>query len=173
MIVTSANLFSLLRGLLAFVFLIDNVYYRIIAIALAGITDGLDGYLARRYHTISRFSAQLDAWMDKFFVCFILVVFLYEGSLQVWEMLAFLARDIAYLIFGIYLIFRGYLFNFELRVVWYSKVFTTIQFFILIVLTMGLAIPIYIYMGLVLVSLLTLGQLYNALEGDLSEKSCR
>src|ERR1700722_11169840 len=48
------NFLSLMRFPLALVFLQENRLYRIIAIILALITDGLDGFIARRYKTANR-----------------------------------------------------------------------------------------------------------------------
>lgn len=48
--------------------------YAVIVIAIAGVTDVLDGYLARRFGTVSDFGAFLDTTMDKVFSCPLLFV---------------------------------------------------------------------------------------------------
>lgn len=164
MMIAVVNGLTILRGLLTLVFFVGSPTSRLIVLALAGISDGLDGYLARRFNAMSAFGAKLDAFMDKFFVCFVLGVFLYEGRLQIWEVAAFLARDIAYLFFGFYLLCCGIFFKLRFITVWYSKVFTTFQFFILVAVAMNIPIPFYIYLMLIGVSLLTLGQLYRAVQ---------
>ncbi len=80
MILTPSNIISLLRGPLAFLFIIDNSLCRGIAIILAMLTDSLDGYLARRYQTTTRLGAILDPAMDKFFVCFITTIFYMKAA---------------------------------------------------------------------------------------------
>lgn len=161
MILTTANGFSLLRCLLAFLFLSSDVFYRISAIILAGITDGLDGYLARRFRTTSYFSANLDAFADKFFVGFLLGIFFFEGRLQPWEIAAFLARDIGYFLLTIYLISLKKLPHFPLKTVWYSKLFTTLQLLILLFLSAGIPLPSYLYITLLPMSLLTVYESYS------------
>ena len=71
MIITFSNFLSILRGPLALFFIIDNAFYRCLAIVLAMATDSLDGYLARRFQMTSQIGAFLDPLMDKFFVFFL------------------------------------------------------------------------------------------------------
>ena len=54
------NGLSFLRAPLAFLFLIENTTFRIVAILLAMLTDSIDGYLARRCKAVTRFGAILD-----------------------------------------------------------------------------------------------------------------
>ncbi len=62
-----SNVLSLSRALFAFAFLQENAMIRVLAIALAMLSDFLDGYLARRQKTASQFGAILDPIMDKIF----------------------------------------------------------------------------------------------------------
>ena len=49
------NFLTLMRFPLALVFLQDDPFWRCAALILAMLSDGLDGYCARRYGKISRF----------------------------------------------------------------------------------------------------------------------
>jgi cardiolipin synthase len=65
---------------------------------IAGISDGLDGFLARHFHWHSRFGAIADPIADKLLltVCFILLA--YVGQLPIWLAGIVLGRDL--IIFG-------------------------------------------------------------------------
>lgn len=159
MILTFSNFLSLLRGPLAFLFLLENPLYRCIAIIIMA-TDFLDGYLARKYGKTSQFGAVLDPLMDKFFVVFAVTVFIMEGHLQVWEALALISRDFAVLIFGCYLAQSGTWSNFQFRSIWSGKIATTLQFFVLMGLTFNIVIPIYIFWCFIVLGVLALCELY-------------
>lgn len=160
MILTFSNFLSLLRGPLALLFLLDNPFYRCLAIILAMATDSLDGYLARKYRKTSQVGAFLDPLMDKFFVFFVVSMFIFEGHLKVWQALALISRDFAVLIFGFYLALRGTWANFQFRSIWSGKITTTLQFFVLLGLTFQIAIPVYIFWCFIVLGVLALFELY-------------
>lgn len=62
---------------------------------LAGITDWLDGYLARRLNQMSAFGAFLDPVADKLIVVAALVVVLYLGRVDMLVALIIIGREIA------------------------------------------------------------------------------
>jgi CDP-diacylglycerol--glycerol-3-phosphate 3-phosphatidyltransferase len=62
---------------------------------LAGITDWLDGYLARRLNQMSAFGAFLDPVADKLIVVAALVVLLYLGRVDMLVALIIIGREIA------------------------------------------------------------------------------
>lgn len=160
MIFNLSNFLSILRGPLAFLFIIDNAFYRCLAIVLAMATDGLDGYLARRFRKTTQFGAFLDPLMDKFFVFFVVSTLMIEGNLQLWQALALISRDFAVLFFGLYLALRGTWSNFQFRSIWSGKITTTLQFFVLLGLTFHLPMPIYIFWSFITLGLLALFELY-------------
>jgi len=160
MIFTFSNFLSFSRGPLAFLFLIDSPFYRALAIVVAMATDSLDGYLARKYRNTSQFGAVLDPLMDKFFVFFAVTVFILEGNLQIGQAFALISRDFAVLIFGLYLALRGTWAGFQFRSIWSGKITTTLQFFVLLGLSFGIAIPTYIFWCFVALGVLALFELY-------------
>lgn len=160
MILTISNFLSLLRCPLAFLLLNTNPFFRCLAIFLAMATDGLDGYLARKYRKTSQVGAFLDPLMDKFFVFFAVGVFIYEGQMKTWEAIALISRDFAVLIFGLYLAMRGSWTNFQFRSIWSGKITTTLQFFVLLGLTFQLTIPLYIFWCFIALGVLALFELY-------------
>jgi CDP-diacylglycerol--glycerol-3-phosphate 3-phosphatidyltransferase/cardiolipin synthase len=68
---------------------------RIALIVLAAATDFLDGWLARRTHTATRWGALVDPFADRVFVLVAIVAYVLNGGLSVEEALLFLSRDIA------------------------------------------------------------------------------
>jgi CDP-diacylglycerol--glycerol-3-phosphate 3-phosphatidyltransferase len=61
---------------------------------LAAITDGFDGYLARKYGQITRLGAFLDPVADKLMVCAALVVLLALGRIDEFVALVIIGREI-------------------------------------------------------------------------------
>jgi phosphatidylglycerophosphate synthase len=68
---------------------------RIALICLAGATDFLDGWLARRTHTTTRWGALVDPISDRVFVLVAIVVYVLNAELSVVEALLLLSRDLA------------------------------------------------------------------------------
>ncbi|WP_228840598.1 CDP-alcohol phosphatidyltransferase family protein [Candidatus Protochlamydia phocaeensis] len=159
-ILTPSNLLSLMRGPLALLFIVDNAFYRSLAILLAMITDSLDGYLARRYRMTSQVGAFLDPLMDKLFVFIVIGIFIQEGRLQMWQALALLSRDFAVLVFGLYLALKGAWSNFQFRSIWSGKITTSLQFFILLALIFHISIPSYFFSCFIVLGFSALLELY-------------
>ncbi len=131
---TLPNLLSLMRLPLALLFFQENPIWRGVAIILAMLTDGLDGYLARKYKQISRVGTLLDPLTDKIFVLVALGVLLQENRLQIWQAAAFMSRDVAVILFGIYLAISQRITNYRVRAIWWGKITTAMQFVALLVL---------------------------------------
>lgn len=60
---------------------------------VAGLSDALDGFLARRFNWISKLGATLDPLADKFLVAAMFIVFTVQGHIPLWVALIVLARD--------------------------------------------------------------------------------
>lgn len=157
---TLPNLLSLLRFPLALVFLKHDIIYRSIALVVAMISDGLDGFLARRYKLSSRFGTILDPVMDRFFVFFLIGIFIKEGSLEYWEALSMACRDISVMVFGLYLVFSGRLSKYRFRAIWCGKVTTACQFVVFLAIILGYTIPPVTYSLFVVIGALALIELY-------------
>ena len=148
MLINVPNILSLMRFPLAFLFLQENVLIRVIAILLAMITDWLDGFLARRYHQTTATGRLLDPLTDKFFVCFILTVFVYESQLKIWEALTFFTRDLSVLIFGFYLLLSDKFKTYNFPTFWSGKIITSLQLALLLLLTLQITIPSYFFIAM-------------------------
>jgi cardiolipin synthase len=89
------NILSLSRLLLAVLFIPAGRGARIALIFLAAATDFLDGWLARRTNTTTRWGALVDPLADRIFVLVAIVTYVLKGELSVVESLLLLSRDIA------------------------------------------------------------------------------
>lgn len=148
------NSLSLLRAPLALLFLYESPVIRITAVILAMITDFSDGFLARRYKYSSRVGAILDPVMDKFFVFFVLSIFLFEKKLSLSQSILMISRDIFLCLFALILKIRGDWKTYKCKAVRWGKVTTTMQFGIIITLTLGFKVPFYTYLLFMAVGIL-------------------
>jgi phosphatidylglycerophosphate synthase len=93
---TLPNTISLSRVVLALAFvLVSEPWDRIALIAVAGFTDLIDGWLARREKSESSTGALLDPLADRVFVFVAISTYLVEGLLTTGQYFIFLTRDLA------------------------------------------------------------------------------
>lgn len=97
---TIPNALTALRGLgvplfiwLALVQEADG--WAIFVLAVGGITDYLDGKLARAWNQTSRFGELADPAIDRIYIVATLVVLYLREALPLWVVLALIARDLA------------------------------------------------------------------------------
>jgi phosphatidylglycerophosphate synthase len=89
------NILSLSRLGLAAAFVVSSTPgTRVGLVALAGATDFLDGWLARRSQSQSRWGALLDPITDRMFVLCALGVYLVEGVISTTEYFVIISRDL-------------------------------------------------------------------------------
>jgi CDP-diacylglycerol--glycerol-3-phosphate 3-phosphatidyltransferase len=143
--ITLSNSLSFVRAPLALLFCQESPTVRIFAVILAIITDSVDGYIARRSKSVSRFGAILDPVMDKFFVLFSVSVLLGEGRIAPMEMVAMLSRDFAILIYCALMFACGRWKEITIRACRWGKISTSLQFLVLIALCLNVEIPLYFY----------------------------
>lgn len=63
-------------------------------VILAGVSDGLDGYVARRMNKISRIGILLDPLADKLFAAGLVVLLVFYRDLPIWLAATIVGRDI-------------------------------------------------------------------------------
>ena len=89
------NILSSSRVLLALAFVaVDTVDARLVVVGLAGITDFLDGWIARRAKVASKWGALIDPIADRFFALVAISTFLFEGRLSTIGYFVMISRDI-------------------------------------------------------------------------------
>jgi len=110
---TTANKITILRILLVPFFVVQVIYYEdggeeihrwlaVVSFALAAISDGVDGYLARRYNQRSELGAVLDPLADKLLLVSGILVLSFSNQflpkLPVWLTATVLSRDLMILL---------------------------------------------------------------------------
>ena len=89
------NALSILRLGLAGIFPLLEPRWWLAVVLLAGASDWLDGYLARRWRLTSWLGGILDGLADKLFVFSVLLTLANHGDLPAWWIPVLLARDIS------------------------------------------------------------------------------
>lgn len=130
------------------------------AIILAMISDGLDGYLARKYQQISKVGTWLDPLTDKLFVLIALAVLMQEGRLVLWQAVALMGRDFAIIGFATYLAIRRRLTEYRVRAIWWGKITTALQFVVLLSLVFFGPLPSFCYLPFIVFGFLAFRELY-------------
>ena len=80
------------------VFFAESRYHQTIALVLfsvAGITDYLDGMIARRDKLITNFGILMDPLADKILVCSAFIAFVDRGWIPAWMAVIVVARELA------------------------------------------------------------------------------
>lgn len=160
--ITVSNSLSFLRVPLAFLFLLESPYVRLLAVLLAMITDSIDGYLARRSRSVSRFGAILDPATDKFFVYFALATLFLEGRLLIWHILAMLSRDVVVSLYGFIMFIAGRWRSIVFRSVRAGKVTTALQFMVLMGLVFQMSFSWITYSAFVVMGGFMFVELFQA-----------
>lgn len=97
-VLTVPNGLSLLRllGVPVFGWLIVNHYdgWALTLLAASGVSDWLDGVLARRLNQVSRLGQLLDPAADRLYILATLLGLVYRGIVPVWLVVLLLARDV-------------------------------------------------------------------------------
>lgn len=122
------NIISLSRVALAAAFVMDHdTNARIVIVIAAGITDMLDGWLARKAGLTSRFGALIDPFADRVFALVAVATFVYEGSLSTVEYFIMIFRDLMTAVGFIVAKSVSWLRPVEFRARWSGKAVTVLQ----------------------------------------------
>ena len=99
------NLVTLVRIALVPVALVllaaDQRLWALAAMAVMFVSDGLDGYLARRLDRITELGKVLDPAADKIAVAAVLIFLVAAGEFPLWALLLVVARDVAIVMGGV------------------------------------------------------------------------
>ena len=158
---TTSNGLSFIRAPLAHLFLEESPTLRILAIVLAMITDSIDGYLARKSQSVSRFGAILDPTMDKFFVYFAISILYFEDRIVLWEVATMISRDFFLCIYGVLMMALGRWRNIVFRAIRWGKITTALQFIVLLGLVIDISFPWYVFVAFVIMGWLAFLELFQ------------
>ena len=104
--------------------------------AVAGASDAVDGWLARRFGWVTRFGAALDPLADKLLVGVLFIVLTIRGALPLWVVGVAVGRDLV--ILGGALAYRVMFKHIEVAPTLISKANTAAQIVMLLLLLLGL-----------------------------------
>lgn len=96
--VTIPNFITLLRFFLVpaivYAILVDEMAWALAGFLIAGISDGIDGFIARQFNQRSELGAYLDPIADKLLLVSVFVVLGLMGELPLWLVIAAVSRDL-------------------------------------------------------------------------------
>ena len=108
----------ILVGVFVYTFFCVNVYLGLLVFLLAGATDVIDGYLARRNNWITDLGKILDPFADKLMQCTVLVSLYLKDMIPIWFVIPFFLKEIASLVMGLIVIKKR---NVVIVSKWYGK----------------------------------------------------
>lgn len=125
-IVTIPNIISFIRILLIPVFvilLIKNMNTEaFLVFVISSISDGLDGFIARRFNQVSELGKILDPIADRGLLLVGSIVLCYISRLPLWILILVLVRDLTFIFGGLYMIKK---YKFKPKVIMLGKIATT------------------------------------------------
>jgi len=175
---TTANKITIIRILLVPFFIVQvlyyvntgNEWYRLLAFvcfAVAAISDGIDGYIARRYNQISELGKMIDPLADKLLlVSAVLMLSMKNDYLQripIWLTATILSRD-AILIMGLLLI-QHVCGKANVRPIMVGKVATVLQMICVIWVLLKFSPKILFLLAIATAACTTISGIIYVLEG--------
>ena len=105
------NVLSIIRiclvGVFVYVFFSNhpnNLIWALVVFLSAGLTDVIDGFLARRFNWITNLGKILDPLADKLMQCTVLVCMLIKDMIPLWLVIPFILKEFLILLGGLLVI---------------------------------------------------------------------
>jgi len=141
------NFFTAIRifivPFLIYAVLKDNYTEGLLLFIIAIFSDGLDGFIARRFNMKTVFGSYLDPIADKTLIISMLAILFVKGSLNAFFFYLFLFKDL-YVVSGIlFLILIGK--RIQINPIFWGKLTTFLQMLIILVLLLVNLSPVYGY----------------------------
>ena len=113
----------------------------LLVFAIAALSDGIDGYLAKRFNWVSDLGRALDPLADKILLVAVFLSLTWQGLVPVWLATAAIARDV--LIFAGAITYRLWFGEINGRPTVISKINTALQIAVLVlVLLVAAGVPV-------------------------------
>lgn len=123
------NILTIIRIILIVPFAIsvyNGAYHTaLLLFFIAGLSDGVDGFLARQFNWKSRFGAIADPLADKLLLITTYVMLAWTEQLPVWLVVGILARDMVIVIGA--LSYHYFISHYEIKPSWLGKTCTMVQ----------------------------------------------
>lgn len=105
------NVLTMLRMALIAVFLLlfanGHYYWAMAVFIIAGVTDFLDGYIARKRKLITNFGKLMDPLADKLMLIAALVCFTRMGWMPLWIVIVVVVKELIMVVGGYFLLKAG------------------------------------------------------------------
>lgn len=105
------NILSVIRillvGVFIYVFFLDypnNLLWALMTFLAAGLTDVIDGFLARKFNWITNIGKILDPFADKLMQCTVLVCMWIKNLIPGWLVIPFILKEFLMLLGGLLII---------------------------------------------------------------------
>jgi len=117
----------------------QNVWLALFILIMSGLTDILDGYIARRFNQITRWGMAFDPIADKLTQITTAFCIAYMGEWTMWIAFAFLlVKELLMIIYGIKLYKKK---DVVVPANWYGKVATCFFYAVFVILLAGGSMP--------------------------------
>ena len=120
----------LLTPYIVWLLLIESYFLGFIFFMITGISDALDGFIAKRFNQKTLLGSYLDPIADKFLIVSAIVLLGYNGYVPIWLIIIIVSRDIA--IFGAVIISWMLGTNLRIEPLIISKINTFLQLFYIV-----------------------------------------
>ena len=120
----------LLTPYIVWLLLIESYFLGFIFFLISGISDALDGFIAKRFNQKTLLGSYLDPIADKFLIVSAIVLLGYNGYVPIWLIIIIVSRDIA--IFGAVIISWMLGTNLRIEPLIISKINTFLQLFYIV-----------------------------------------
>lgn len=154
------NIISLLRIALVipvvYLLLERQFSYALVLFFIAGFSDGLDGYLAKRNNWVSRLGSILDPLADKLLLVFSYLALGWLGEIPMWLVIAVMVRDVIIVVGAI--AYHELIGKYDMTPTWMSKTNTFCQILLILVVVFSLgayALPDLLIEALIYIVALT------------------
>ena len=115
----------LITPYIVWLLLIENYFLGFVFFLLSGISDALDGFIAKKFNQTTLLGSYLDPIADKFLIVSAIVLLGYNGHVPIWLIIIIVSRDIA--IFGAVIISWMLGTNLRIEPLLISKINTFLQ----------------------------------------------
>lgn len=140
-LITVARLFSV--PAMVYFLLLGQMATAFWIFVLAGLSDALDGLIAKRWHCVTTLGTYLDPLADKLLLVAAFVTLSLQGYLPLWLVILVVSRDV--MIVGGALLYQQLTRNLQLRPLLVSKLNTGVQILLIAVIlappALGLSLP--------------------------------
>lgn len=125
---------------IVFVMLEGDWTAAVILFVLAGISDGVDGFIARRFDQRSKFGAWMDPIADKLLLVTVFVMLAVKAELPAWLVVIVVSRDLLIVIAVMLASLIGH--PIEVKPIFVSKLNTAMQIVLVTLVLVDLAFAI-------------------------------